>query len=344
MKFNEAKIKTFIKKPDDNIRVLLFYGFDRGLIREHLENVRKAVIPEDDEFSRVDIDSDKLKSEPSLLYEEASAISFFGGRRVIVISNCDNSLNKLFKEFMDELPGDAIILLEGSDSLKSNSSLVKLLEKSSSGAVVPCYYDEDKALKTVIKEGLSPYDLTIDNDALSFMVDSLGADRMQTRSELEKLSVYMGKEKNIALADVQASLGDSSAQNMFDLAFLVAEGKHLEINSLLERLYNEGLASVAMLRVLISHFQKILQVKGQVKAGTPQQQAINSVKPPINFKYKGRFGTLVSVWSEEMLFRALEMLTEAEIKTKTSDMPEREICVRAIMQVAWFGSKAMRRN
>ena len=66
--------------------------------------------------------------------------------------------------------------------------------------------------------------LTPDPAALSYLLANLGGDRALTRSELDKLVLYVGKGPRVTLADAAAMVGDSAERTLDDLSHAVAGG------------------------------------------------------------------------------------------------------------------------
>jgi DNA polymerase III delta subunit len=60
------------------------------------------------------------------------------------------------------------------------------------------------------------------------------------------------------------------------------------------------------------------------------------------FKFKSRFQQQAGRWSEALLARGLEVLTEAEVAAKSTDMPVEAIAERAFIQVAQAARSARR--
>ncbi|MCP4393696.1 MAG: DNA polymerase III subunit delta [Alphaproteobacteria bacterium] len=342
MKFNSSQINGFINNIEnrDEVKAILFHGFDVGLISDLYTRATKALVPDNDPFRTADLSADILKDEPSKLYDEAFAMSLTGGRRVVRIANAGNTITKMLTEYLENGAGDALVLLSGSSSLTSSSSLVKLFQNANNAAVVPCYFDEGASLDGLIRDEMARYGIKVSKEAMDYLSTNLGGDRLVSKGELEKLSIYMGDEKTVSIDDAEACVGDTANQSMMDLTFAVSEGNHVKAQHLLDRLYNEGMPSVAIIRSLIYHFQKIFIVASGVAGGKNADQAVASLRPPVNFKYKSRFTSMMRAWDINLTKKAMSILSSAELDCKTTGMPDKEICGRAVLQIT--GAAAMR--
>jgi DNA polymerase-3 subunit delta len=320
MKFNSSQINAFIGNIEtrNEVKAILFHGFDAGLISDLYARTAKALVPDNDPFRVADLSADIIKDEPNKLYDEAFAMSFTGGRRLIKIANADNTITKIFKEYFEKGAGDALIILSGSSSLSSSSSLVKLFQGLENAAVVPCYFDEGTGLTNLIRDEMETYGIKVSKAAMDYLSSNLGGDRLVSKGELEKLSIYMGDEKTVSLEAAQACVGDTANQSMMDLNYAVSEGNHVEVQHLLDRLYNEGMPSVAILRSLIYHFQKIFKVSSEIVSGKLPDQAVGGLRPPVNFKYKPRFIAMMKAWNIGLTQKAMSILSAAEVDCKST--------------------------
>ncbi|MGE5478747.1 MAG: DNA polymerase III subunit delta [Bacteroidales bacterium] len=334
MKLTGAKAEAFLKAPDSNIRVVLVFGPDSGLVRERVTRLIKGVVADvGDPFRVAELTPAILKDDPARLADEAAAMALTGGRRVVVVRDAGDALSSLFQGFLANPMGDALVVVEAGD-LGPRSSLRKLFEGADTGAALASYGDEGGSLAHVIQEELKTAGLTAEPDALSFLMDHLGGDRRLTRAELQKLALYMGEPGRVRLDDVLACIGDTAALSMDDLALATADGDHATAQRVLDRLFREGTHAVAVLRALSRHFQRLHYAAGLMAQGKSADQAMGQLKPPVIFKATDRFRRQLGRWPADRVGRALELLIETEAECKTTGMPAEELCSRAVMQLA----------
>jgi len=334
MKLNGAKAEAFLKAPDAKIRLTLVYGPDGGLVRERVQRLARTAVPDvSDPFRLSELNAAQLKDDPARLADEAAAMSLTGGRRAVIIRDAGDSLTGLCQSFLGNPAGDAMVVLEGGD-LGPRSSLRKLMENADNGAALPCYADDHSSLQTVIQDELKQAGLSADPDAMAFLIDHLGGDRRLTRSELQKLVIYMGSPGRVQLADAIACIGDTAALSMDDLVLSTADGDHATAQRIADRLFRENIHAVAILRALSRHYQRLHLAAGGMAQGRSAEQAMTSLKPPVIFKAADRFKRQLHRWPLDRLGRALEILLEAEMDCKSTGLPNQEICSRTIMQLA----------
>ncbi len=75
---------------------------------------------------------------------------------------------------------------------------------------------------------------------MDFLAAHLGGDRLLTRSELDKLTLYAGDGGHIELDDARAVIADSAALSLDDVLLAAAEGDAAALDRALARVFQEG--------------------------------------------------------------------------------------------------------
>jgi len=138
VKLASSRIAEFLRRPDPEIRAVLFYGPDAGLVRERAETIARRVCPDlNDPFRVADLSASVLATDPARLADETAQLSLTGGQRVVRVRGAGDILGKLFGEFLDDTPGDAFVVVEAGD-LPSRSALRRAFEAAQRGAAIGC--------------------------------------------------------------------------------------------------------------------------------------------------------------------------------------------------------------
>ncbi len=335
MKLQARAIDGFLRNPDPKVRAVLLYGPDGGLVRDRAQQLgRKIVADLSDPFRVAEFTGRALADDPARLVDEAAALSFTGGRRLIRVREAEDNAAAAFAAFFDPLPlGDSLIVVEFSD-LGARSKLRLLFEGAEGGVAIPCYVEDEASLGRVIADLLHGHGLSADPDALEFLSAHLVGDRMVARGEVEKLAIYIGDAKRVRLEDVQACVGDSAALSMDEPIWAAAEGDFTTLDRSLARLFAEGTSPVPILRGAQRHFQRLHLIGGQIAAGKSAEAAVESIRPPVFFKLKSRLIAQTRRWSPNLVRQALERLVDAEADCKKTHMPDETICARVLFQLA----------
>ncbi len=336
MKVTAAAADRFVAKPDPKVRAILVYGPDEGLVAERGRKAAQSVCPDlADAFRVVDIAGAALKDDAARLADEIAAISLMGGRRVIRVRPAGEESVVALANALAATAGDGLIVLEAGD-LKKTSKLRKLAEDAANAAAIACYADEGRALDALIEETLSGFKLRAAPDAVAYLVENLGGDRGVSRKELEKLALYKGTKEGseVTLEDAMASVGDTAALSLDDVALATGEGDQKGLDRALDRAFAEGTAAISLLRALSRHFLRLHAARALMQGGADARAAVERLRPPPIFSARPALVRQLNLWSGPALGDAMTLLTEAELQCKTTGMPDRVIVRRTAMRLA----------
>ncbi len=336
MQVKGAAIEAFLARPDPKARAILLYGPDLGLVRERADRLAAGIVPDlADPFRIAELTAARLKGDAAALRDEAAAIAFGGGRRVVRIREGADGLSAGLKDFLADPAGDALVLIEAGD-LAKRSSLRLLFETAGNAAALPCYRDEGRGLEEVISRQLRDAGLGVEREALAWLAGALGNDRGVTRSELDKLILYMavrGPGAAVSLADAQAAVGDSALAAIDDVLQAVALGDVAALTRALARAGGET-TPVGLLRAAQRQFQRLHLAAGLIEAGETVEAAVSALRPPLQFRAADRFKAALRLWTPARLQRAMERLIEGELAAKRTGAPDALLATHLLMEIA----------
>lgn len=336
MKIAPRAIEVFLQAPPETTRAVLIYGEDDGLVRERTIRLIKTQVDDPaDPFCTVTIPGGQLKGDPARLNDEAAALSFGGGKRVVIVHDGTDALAAIFADFLKNPPNDGALVIVTASGLPARSKLRSVFEKNQNAAALPCYGDDSRSLGDLINKTLAPFGMKASSDAMAFLVQNLGADRAISRSELEKLILYKGESGTISLEDARAAIGDSAAFSLDEITYACAGGDLRALDGALARAFEEGVAPVRILRTLSYHFMRLHQAVCRVESGDSPSVAVKALRPPVFYKVLDSFTEQVRLWGAKgRLPRAYDRLLEAEMDCKTTGIPDQAVCARALMAIA----------
>ena len=324
----------FAAAPPKNLRAVLVYGPDAGLVQERAEKLMKSVVPDlTDPFNISELSEAMLTADPARLADEAAAISMMGGRRAIRVRGAGNALANLFESFLEGVPGDALVVVEAGD-LSKGTGLRKLFEEDDAAATIACYADTARSLEELVRDALRAEGLAIAPDALADAVSRLGSDRGVSRRELEKLALYCQGQKSVSLDDVRAVMGDEAEARTEEASDAAGGGDFARLDLALERLWTADMPAIAVIRGAMGHFQRLALVKENIARGENLDSAMRKLRPPVHFLRTDSFKMQAQRWNGEKLADALDMLLEAETLSKTTAVPNEAVCGRTLMNIA----------
>ncbi len=334
MKISANQVETFLRRPNAQTITVLVYGPDTGLVQERIAALLHIFLPETpDPFGLVELTPDRIRADPAQLPDEIAALTFSGNRKIVLIRDSGDELAPLCGELLAQWPGDGLLLLTAGN-LAARSKLRRLYETDKGAAALPCYADEGEGLRRLVGSILAEHDIRIDREAEAYLSARLGGDRAVTRAELEKLALYAGPGTEISLDDALACIGDSAALSSDELTYSVTAGDYAGLERDLTRLWHENTAPVAIIRNLQRHIHRLIRVQAAMKSGADAETAVKRLQPPVFWKYRSAFLAQARQWSLPRLSAALALLTEAELQAKTTGLPERAVCSRALLATA----------
>jgi DNA polymerase-3 subunit delta len=324
----------YAANPPKGLMAALVYGPDAGLVQERTEKLLKSVVPDlTDPFNVADLSETVLLADPARLADEAAAISMMGGRRVVRVRGAGNDLAELFESLLDDPKGDALVVVEAGDLAKSGA-LRKLFDDHKTAIAVQCYPDSVRDLGDVVRDALRAEGLSITPDALEDAVSRLGNDRGVTRREIEKLLLYMHGQKQVALEDVRAVMGDETEARSESACDAAGGGDLVKLDRELERLWVSDTNPAQVLRSAMGHFQKLLQARESTARGEAIDTVMKRLRPPVHFSRATAFKAQAQRWSSDKLGDALDMLLDAEALTRTTGVPAEAVTGRTLMNIA----------
>lgn len=331
------------------IRVVLFHGADEGLIRARGRATVAAIAGDlADPFRVTELAPKLVADDPVRVNDEMNSQSLTGGRRAVWLRNApDAATAKAIEGFLDQSgrppAGDSVLVVEAG-SLDKRSLLRALLERASWAAVVACYPLSADELRRMISGVMATHKLRISEDALAYLVEHLGADQQMSVQELEKLTLYKASQESdqITLEDAQLSTNDAAAISLTDAVAAAAEGRGRDLVRALDRVFQEGENGVRMVRVLIDHMQRLLQILRNQEAGVPPAQTVQALRPPAYKRDAERLISQARMWSTARAASAADRLLEAEIRCKSTGFPAEVIAGQAFLEIALIAQTVSR--
>ena len=337
MKLVAARIPSFLRDPGD-CRVVLLFGEDAGMIRDRAEILVRAVAGSlDDPFLVTDLPREEIKH----LTNEAAGLSLMGGRRVVRVRDVTDAATEPVQALLKTRAG-ALVVLEG-PAIASRSKLRTALEAAPDCAAIGCYPEEGRALEETIRETLRANGAGIEPDALIWLTQQLGADRASTRSELEKLALYVGPGNRVDLDAAMTCVGDLAGLSLDDALYAATTGDVATADRAIEAAVAEGALPVQVLRAALGHLQKLHRARlAMEEQGLTAGDAVKGVRPPVFYQKVGAFTRSLGLWPAATLTAAMAALAEAERGCKRTGWPDYALCRNAVLTLARRSAAASR--
>lgn len=256
----------------------LIYGNDYGLIKREIDKIISGT-------SDV-VKYDLLVSNVSDVIEEASCMSLFGDKKVVIGENAlfltgantsvNHDIDYLTSYVNAENHDNIVILTVVQDKLDERKKIVKLLKKNVT-LIHKETIDEKDLPKFVIKEFLNN-GYKIDYKTASYFVDYVGKNVDILLSEINKMIVYKDTDKEIFIEDILNISSKGFNDNVFDLSDAIMKKDFKKIFSCYNDLMILKEEPIKIIALLASQFTLVYQSKLLSKEGFMSKDIASTLK------------------------------------------------------------------
>ncbi len=318
MQIKAGEIDGWLKRPDRRIAGVVVYGPDRGLVAERGRIFAEACgVPLDDPFSVIRLQAAEIDADPGRLLGELRTLAMFAARRLVWVR--DAGAQKELVEALATIEAgetDAILLVEAGD-LRKSSPLRTAAEGGRQTIALPCYADDSRSLDALIDADCTAAGKTLTLDARAALRARLGGDRLASRGEIEKLLLYAGEATRIEAEDVEAIIGDASAQSVDAVVDAVLNGDVAGFDRAFSKAIQSGQHPFVALSAMMRQFQSLVLMRAAMdRDGKSAAAAVSAARPPVFFVRKGLVETALQRTGGNALAAGLERLQAAVLATR----------------------------
>jgi DNA polymerase-3 subunit delta len=324
MKILPAQIDNYIVRiAQEKLAGCLIYGPEASLTNYRFDLIAKKISPDlADPFLVSNLSKERLSQDKAILADEFFSFSMLGGRKLIMVRDADiaagAALKILFEDRDFAKKSDNFILIQAGD-LDKGSALRKACEDSPYFSAIACYEDDERAIKKFIETELVKKNLKASSQVLDLLLEKFGKNRQIILSELERISVFLGEEKNLNIELVEkltASESEISA-NEFVMSFAAQNFAAALIQA--EKLFRNDFEPITLIRFLINYLQKLYQARLAIELKEFDfEEAVKAQR--LFFKTEFEFRKHLKVSSLNFLVKNLKNLAKLELKMKSETM------------------------
>jgi len=183
-------------KPLYNIK-----GDDFFLIKNALTNIKAFLIKDFEEFNYVKLEAEKLKKE--LVNEQIAMLPIGNDHRLVVLENPNQEIVKFLNNY----------------SFEDNSNVVVCVNASNlfNGEVIDCTkLDKTDSTKYILNY-LSKNNLSIEEQALDYLIDATDGNMTKIVNELQKITAYCMDIQTVTMDIVSNLVSNSDEYAIFML-------------------------------------------------------------------------------------------------------------------------------
>ena len=297
MKIPPARADRFCAAPDADVRLVLIYGSNEGLVRAPRRSLRQGrprrmpTIPFASpasirRFCVTSRDGSPTRRRRSRLSAVGVPSRLRGATEAVVpaIRSCL------------ALPATESLVVAEAGPLTPRSGLRKLCEQEGSLAAIACYDESAEGAARLIETLCAKRGITVASETAAWLAERLGSDRRQIESGVEKLAVYLGEggpEGGVLTQEVaEACVGDATEASADEVA---ASGSCPATVKGWNRAMDAGALRRGFSRSPFSApppgaLARLHLAAAALEGGASRADAMGSLKPPVFPRERAAFG------------------------------------------------------
>ncbi|MBW2465946.1 MAG: DNA polymerase III subunit delta [Deltaproteobacteria bacterium] len=138
-----------------------------------------------------------------------------------------------------------------------------------SGGSAAAKKDQEKVIKELIQDTLAKYGKKLAPDTLPVLMERVGFHPVAAVMEAEKLALFAGERKTITGDDIDAIIGRTREEALYELTEAVTSGNLANGLLILAHLHDNGVHGLAVLATLRNHLKKLLLVRSFQELRSP---------------------------------------------------------------------------
>jgi DNA polymerase III subunit delta len=292
-KVRETDFVAAIKARPD-VRLFFIFGQDDSTIAGIADAMSKKMGPE---AERIDIESDKLRSDPALLADEAASTSLFGDTRYIRLN------------FRREEGVDAI------ENLLNAEQAGKLVEGSARAMTYICYPPTEAEATDQVLAMAQASGLKLDRALAAQIARYTGQDRRLAASEVEKLALYhdASPERSVLVeaAAFTALAAETSEEDVQSLVNQVMGGEVRALGRQLTEARTLGIEPIRIVRSLQRRAALLAGLRAKVDGGANPGALVRATKS-IFWKEQDEHARQLQRWTSPRLAGLMGHLLDLE--------------------------------
>lgn len=328
------QVAALVKTPGTRYSAFLLHGTDAGLISERGMALAKAIAEADNppgEIVRLN-DAD-VENDPERLSLELLTIPMFGGRKIVRAETGRRINSQMIKPLVEAKSLAGVLIVEAGN-LKKDDSLRSAFEKSTNAAAIACYQDDDRGLDSIIQDVLKPHNMSISPGARQQLLMRLGADRVLSRGEIEKLALYARGQREISEDDVEAVVADAAELTLDRVVNAAAAGERERAVDELHRALAAGENAQSIILALQRHFTRLHRLGAVIRTGKSIEQAVSDFRPPLHFRQADAMKSQLRLWKADTIEKALNGIAQTARAARRSSILEDLLAERLVLSLA----------
>jgi DNA polymerase-3 subunit delta len=266
-----------------------------------------------------------LESPAEDILNSLHTLPFLGGRRMIVVKDVNKmkavDAEKLGVYLSNTVETSCLVLLYSAnlkrEMFAKRKGFINKCITSKNCVCVDCRKQYENEIREFIKNEFERRGKVVSDDVILRVLDASNPDLLDISNEIEKLSLFVGKDKkDISRDDLEKVSGYAKETNIYALVSYLEEKDLKKSMFVLERLLSEGEEPLAVLSAISSSVRKMLNAKSAI-----EEQEISTDKVAFKLRipnfYARFFFSNLKKHSVEALKKGMKVILKADIAIKT---------------------------
>ncbi len=306
-----AIVSAITSRPD--IRFFLIFGQDESAVADIAANMGAQMGAA---AERIDLDSDRIRNDPALLADEASALSLFGDKRYVRL-NFRRDEGFAAVENLLSMVGEGNPVIATAGNLPKTSKLRKLAEGSPRAMAHICYLPDEGDAAAAIMATAATKGLKLDRALASRIARYTGQDRKLGGTEIEKLALYYDaspeRPATVEAAVFEALSAETGEENVSGLVNQIMVGELRNVGIELAAARDVGVDSIRIIRALQRRVGMLTSMRAKVEQGSNPGAVVKATRS-IFYKEADSFVRQLSRWPSARLAGLNGHLIDIEAK------------------------------
>ncbi|HYQ78097.1 MAG TPA: DNA polymerase III subunit delta [Solirubrobacterales bacterium] len=242
------------------------------------------------------------------------AMSLMESRRYLLADGIERWRDKQLEPVvaaLGELPPDLTLVLICRD--KPPAKLAKAV-KAAKGEVHEFEAPKAREMPRVLVGEAQRLGFRLDPGAARMLVERMGANPVRLRTELERLALWAGEEGEVAVADLEEMIADTSEAAVWSLSDALVEGDAAAALRIGEQLIGQGENVTGLIYGLASRLRGACTAAAQLEEGIPPAKVESSLK--------------MHPYAAKQLVRRLQNTDLASLRAATEALADLELWLR----------------
>ena len=302
------------KKKFDDENFFLVYGENEGLKNEIIQNLKKNLDGNINNYDETQILVDK-----ELFYGKIFNQSLFEKKKIIIVNRCSEKIYEVIENILEKNISDTKIILNAS-ILEKKSKLRNLFEKNRNLIIVPTYKDTSFGLLEIARKFFYNYKISISQEAINLLVNRCNGDRGHLKSELDKILLYIHDKKNINLEEIYKLTNLAENFSINELVDSSLSKNSQKTSEILNESNYKSEDGILILRTFLQRAKRLLHLYEKQNENLSIDSLIDNHKPPIFWKDKPIVKKQLENWSKSKIENLIINInnTESFLKKNSS--------------------------